>query len=156
MLAILAIAFTLTLVTAPAASWAADSSGNQALNRAVVLVAPEPDTKISVYLQPEANKSRAGYGINGDAVTILEQVSDNQSVTWNHIRFDNPPYAEGWVQAEFVSPGAAATPNQSQSTSSSNAYLGNRQSQTNQRSQFAQSQTNRQNSTQSYSHQNQN
>ena len=99
MLAVVALAIS---VVSPAPSWAADYSGNQAIDQPASLVAPEPDAKITVYLRPEASKSRVGYGANGDAVTILEQVSDNQSVTWNHIRFENSPYAEGWVQDEFM------------------------------------------------------
>lgn len=157
-----AIALALTITAFPSSSWAAGASGNQAIDRPAVLVAPEPDAEIAVYLRPEANKQKVGYGVNGDAVTVLEQVGDNQSLTWNHIRFDNPPYAEGWVQEAFLSPSATATPNQSQTLTGSNPYLGNRQSsqqssQTNQPSQFTQqSQANRSNSAQSYSQRNQN
>lgn len=158
---VFAIALALTLTALPSNSWAAGASGNQALNRPAVLVAPEPDVEIAVYLRPETGKKRVGYGVNGDSVTVLEQVGDNQSTTWNHIRFANPPYAEGWVQEEFVSQSAAATPNQSQAvTAESNPYLGNRQSQTNQQSRLSQqsqqSQTNRSNSAQFYSQRNQN
>ncbi|MEL6553042.1 MAG: hypothetical protein AAFQ63_06185 [Cyanobacteria bacterium J06621_11] len=95
------------ILAAPAFSWAAGASSNQALNQAASLLAPEPDAKISVYLQPEANDDQAGYGVNGDSVTVLEQVSDNQSLIWKHIRFDNSPYAEGWVQATFITLEAA-------------------------------------------------
>lgn len=110
-LAVVALAIS---VVSPAPSWAADYSRNQALDQPASLVAPEPDAKITVYLRPEASKSRVGYGANGDAVTVLEQVSDNQSVTWNHIRFDNPPYAEGWVQEEFMLLKGGDAPDQSQ------------------------------------------
>lgn len=95
------------VLAAPASSWAAGASSNQALNQSASLLAPEPDAKISVYLQPEANDDQAGYGVNGDSVTVLEQVSDNQSLIWKHIRFDNSPYAEGWVQATFITLEAA-------------------------------------------------
>ena len=164
-----ALAIALAIVaSSPDASWAAGDSGNQALNRSATLVAPAPKTKIAVYLRPEANKKRVGYGVNGDSVTVLEQVGDNQSTTWNHVRFDNSPYAEGWVQSEFISPSAAAMPSQGQSFTESNSYLGNRQSQasqqlqnpqqlhTNQQSRFTQqSQANSSNSSQSSSQRNQ-
>ncbi|MGB3294570.1 MAG: hypothetical protein WBB01_16420 [Phormidesmis sp.] len=124
--------------TTPAA-WAADYSvnqvGNQALEQAASLVAPQRDEKIAVYRRPEAGKSRAGYGVNGDAVTILEQVSDNQSVTWNHIRFDNPPYAEGWVQETFIDLKTADTQNRGDQNAAGDGYLGNQQPQFNRHSQ---------------------
>ncbi|MEM8504372.1 MAG: hypothetical protein AAF716_14610 [Cyanobacteria bacterium P01_D01_bin.1] len=171
------------VLAVPAFSWAADFSSNQAIDQPAILTAPEPDAKIAVYLQPTAEKGKAGYGVNGDAVTVLEQVSDNQSLIWNHVRFDNPPYAEGWIQETFLDlKVVAATQGQSplsqQSSASSNSsiptptesrYLGNRQSQasgqsqasqysqSNQRSQSNQySQSNQRNSSQSYSQRNQN
>lgn len=176
-----ALTFSLILA-APTVSWAADSSNNQAINQVASLIAPEADTKITIYLRPEVGKAKAGYGIDGDLVTVLEQVSDNQRLIWHHIRFDNPPYAEGWVQETFLSIEApAASQGQNQQVGSSplkNRYLGNQQSQSsqgiqssqssqgiqsNQRSQSNQgtqsnqmSQSNPYNSPQSYSQRNQN
>ena len=132
MLAVVALAIALT---SPAPSWAADYPGNQAIDQPASLVAPEPDAKITIYLRPEASKSRIGYGANGDAVTVLEKVSDNQSVTWNHIRFDNPPHAEGWVQEEFTLLKGEESPGQPQqiggnnreTSLNENRYLGNQQ-----------------------------
>ncbi len=127
------VAFTI-VVMLPADGWAADYRGNQSINRPASLVAPEPDAEIAVYPQPEAGQRQVGYGANGDAVTILEQVSDNQSTTWNHIRFDNPPYAEGWVQSEFILTTDAT--GQSQQSAEGNRYLGNRQFKSEQKSPF--------------------
>lgn len=178
-LPIFTLILMLSLVLAmPTVSWAADASSNQALNQSASLLAPDPDAKITVYLQPEVNKDQAGYGVNGDAVTVLEQVSDNQSLTWNHIRFDNSPYAEGWVQETFLALTAgkatkAAPQGQNQQPAASSGidspsgsqYLGNRQSQSGQRSQSQYSQQsqfnqrqpfNQQKGTQSYSQRNQN
>ena len=160
------------LIAVPAASWAAIQSNNQDINQSASLVAPEPDAKITIYLRPEANRQRAGYGVNGDAVTILEQVSDNQSVVWNHIRFDDAAAAEGWVQAEFLSLAAADVPGQDQQLSEGKGsfastgarYLGNQRSPSSQSPSSQQSQQsanqrpqfNRQDSAQSYSQRNQN
>lgn len=180
---ILAVVALGTLVVLPVPSWAADYSGNQSIDRPASLVAPEPDAKIAVYLRPEA-KSRVGYGVNGDAVTVLEKVSDNQSVTWNHIRFDNSSQAEGWVQEEFMSSKAdtpGQTPGQSQqmttgqmaqqkvqnggtadrrkTASQGSRYLGDQQSSAggSTQSQFNQQpQFSHQNGQQSYSQRNQN
>ncbi|MGC1306423.1 MAG: SH3 domain-containing protein [Phormidesmis sp.] len=110
---VLAVVTLAVLLTSPLPSWAADRPGNQAMDQPASLVGPKPDAKITVYLRPEASESHVGYGVNGDAVTVLEQVSDNQSVIWNHIRFDSPSHAEGWVQAAFISL-KADTPGQSQ------------------------------------------
>ncbi len=183
MLAVVALATALgILVISPAPSWAADYSGNQSVDQPASLMALEPNAKIAVYLRPEA-KSRVGYGVNGDAITVLEKVSDNQSVAWNHIRFDNPSHAEGWVQEEFISSKAdmpGQTPGQSQqmtaqmaqqkvqnggtadrskAASQGSHYLGDQQSSAggSTQSQFnQQSQFSHQNDQQSYSQRNQN
>lgn len=172
--------FILTLMLSvilaiPTFSWAANASSNQALNQSASLLAPEPDAKITVYLQPEVNDDSAGYGVNGDAVTVLEQVSDNQSMIWNHVRFDNPPYAEGWVQEAFLALEAAAPYGKNQQPAASSSagvstesrYLGNQRSQSTQQSgqQFQPNQPSQvdqrscfsqSNSAQSYSQRNQN
>ncbi|MEO0536993.1 MAG: hypothetical protein AAF215_24430 [Cyanobacteria bacterium P01_A01_bin.123] len=123
----------MTLVSYPTASWAADYQGNQAINQPARLVSPEPETEIAIYPKPEPRQRRIGYGIGGDRVTVLEQVGSNQGTTWNHIRFDAPPYAEGWVQEEFVSFQAADSANPGQQVANPTAnrgdrYLGDRQS----------------------------
>jgi hypothetical protein len=160
---VMAIAVALSC-SFPASSWAIGFPGqpvnggasNQGMEQAARLVAPEPDDKITVYLRPEAGKAKAGYGVSGDTVTVLEQVSDNQSVTWNHIRFEAPPYAEGWVQDSFIAlrelAGGQAqnqNANQADQKATGDRYLGNR-------SNNDQAQRNQQSSPQSYSQQNQN
>lgn len=136
------------LVTSPAASWAADYSAQQSSqtgyvrDQAASLVAP-PDQKIAIYQRPAA-KSQAGYGVNGDAVTVLERVNDNQSTTWHHVRSANPPYAEGWVQEAFIKVKGSAQ-NQDRQTLSGNHYLGNQPSSDQQNSPQRQSYSQRQN-----------
>jgi len=149
------------LIAVPSPSWAAGQPGNQAVNQSASLVAPEPDAKITIYRRPEANRQRIGYGVNGDTVMVLEQVSDNQSVIWNHVRFDDASAAEGWVQAEFLSL-AATDSGQGQKTADGNGsftstgsrYLGNQRSPASQPSQQSSNQRpqfNRQDSAQPYS-----
>ncbi|MGB7416825.1 MAG: hypothetical protein WA902_21695 [Thermosynechococcaceae cyanobacterium] len=117
------IALTIT-ITSPA--WAADYQGNQA-RKPAALVAPEPDTKISIYSNPEAGQGQTGFGKSGDAVTVLEQIGSNQGTLWNRVRFDNPHYVEGWVQDQFVSlQSAEKQANQlQQSEQQGDRYLGN-------------------------------
>ncbi|MGB3789663.1 MAG: hypothetical protein WA949_16755, partial [Phormidesmis sp.] len=101
------------------------SFGNQSTEQPANLVSPEPNAKIAIYLRPEEGKNRVGYGIDGDAVTVIEQVSDNQSKLWNHIRFDNPPYAEGWVPESSIS--LKSVDIQGQQQADGDRYLGNPQ-----------------------------
>ncbi|WP_152532266.1 hypothetical protein [Leptolyngbya sp. Heron Island J] len=58
-------------------------------------------------MRPAPNQPNVGYGVNGDSVTIMEQLASflpeaDQSTAWNHIRLDNEPYTEGWVQGKFL------------------------------------------------------
>lgn len=123
----------MALVLWPAASWAAGYQGNQsnqAIQQPARLVAPEPDAKIAIYPQPDTRKRRIGYGMGGDAVTVLEQVGSNQGVTWHRIRFDNDAAndaaAEGWVQGAFLLLQTASEPSRqgAQTADSGNRYLG--------------------------------
>ena len=129
-------------------------AGNQGMEQTARLIAPEPDDKITVYLRPEAGKAKVGYGVSGDTVTVLEQVSDNQSVIWHHIRFETPPYAEGWVQDSFVAlrglvGGQSQNSNQAGQRATGDRYLGDR-------SNYERAQGNQQSNPQSYSQQPQN
>lgn len=96
------VIFFAVLVALPTPGWAANNQGNQALQQPATLIAPKPSDKISIYPQPDRRKRRIGYGMGGDAVTILEQVGSNQGVAWHHIRVDAPPYTDGWVQEKFL------------------------------------------------------
>lgn len=124
---LLAIAL-LTLTLAPEASWAAGAQGNQAIDQPATLIGPEPDTQIAIYPKPTTRLGPLGYGISGDSITVLEQVGSNQGIPWDAVRFNNPPYAQGWVQAEFVSLPTAAE-NGSNQKAQPNRYLGNQQPQ---------------------------
>ncbi len=137
-------------------SFGNQSFGNQSTEQPANLVSLEPNARIVIYLRPEEGKNRVGYGIDGDSVTVIEQVSDNHSKVWNHIRFDNPPYAEGWVPETSISLKSANTQRQQQVAS--DRYLGNPQS--NQQPPFDRQNTrqgnSQQNSDRTYSHRNQN
>lgn len=98
-------AITLTLLYSPAL--ANNLPNGQFTEQPATLVGPQPDTPIPLYLRPAANQPNVGYGINGSAVTITEQVASflpeaDQNSAWNHIRLDQPPYTEGWVQGRFL------------------------------------------------------
>ncbi|MEL6130747.1 MAG: hypothetical protein AAFN42_20475 [Cyanobacteria bacterium J06554_1] len=89
-------------------SWALALQANQSINQAATLVGPREKSPIPIYLRPAPNQPNVGYGINGDAVTVTEQMASflpeaDPSTTWNHIRLDNEPYTEGWVQGKFLS-----------------------------------------------------
>lgn len=111
---------------------AAGNQSNQALNQAALLVAPdEPNRQINIYPKPDAHARRLGHGLNGDRVTILEQVGSNEGYTWNYVQLDTPPHLEGWVQQQFISlqsnpSGLTEQPNQ-EHEDWGNDYFGKRQ-----------------------------
>jgi hypothetical protein len=114
------------LVLTPAPGWAAPYQPNQAIQQPASLIAPKPEAKISIYPEPGTQQRRIGYGKSGDAVTVIERVGGNQGIIWNHIRFEASPYAEGWVQDQFLSfPGAERSKPQNQRTNQGDRYLGN-------------------------------
>lgn len=82
--------------------FAAGNQNNQAMNKSALLVASEPNARINIYPKPNTHNHRIGYGLSGDRVTVLEQVGSNEGYTWNHIRFDNSPYLEGWVREDSI------------------------------------------------------
>ena len=86
---------------------AASLRSNQAVAQSAILVGPKKDSPIPLYLRPAANQPNVGYGNSGALVTVLEQVASflpeaDQSSAWNHIRLEDPPYTEGWVQGRFL------------------------------------------------------
>lgn len=97
----------ISLVMFPGPSWAVELQGGQSIDQTATLVGPKARAPIPIYLRPAPNQPSVGYGINGDAVTVMEQLASflpeaDQSTAWNHIRLDNEPYTEGWVQGKFL------------------------------------------------------
>jgi hypothetical protein len=78
------------------------NQSNQSLNQPSVLVAPEPSFEINVYPQPGIKKQRVGYGLGGDRVTVLEQVSSNEGYIWKYVQFAGSSKLKGWIREEFV------------------------------------------------------
>ena len=81
----------------------AEAASNQNMNQPAVLMAPDPNVEIGIYAKPSRKEQKIGYGVGGDRVMVLEQVGSNEGYTWNYIRFNNPPYAEGWVRTDYLS-----------------------------------------------------
>lgn len=75
----------------------------QEMNQPAVLIPSKSQVEIKVYTNPGADQPDVGYGLEGDRVTVLEQINSDEGYTWDHIRFDNSPYAEGWVRADHLS-----------------------------------------------------
>ncbi|MEM9487373.1 MAG: hypothetical protein AAGA83_27215 [Cyanobacteria bacterium P01_F01_bin.116] len=97
-----------SLVLSPAIGKAAEILGSQVVNQPATLVGPKEKAPIPLYLRPAPNQPNVGYGINGDLVTVMEQLASflpeaDQSTAWNHIRLEHEPYTEGWVQGKFLS-----------------------------------------------------
>ncbi|MEL6902966.1 MAG: hypothetical protein AAFP07_18675 [Cyanobacteria bacterium J06606_4] len=88
-------------------SWAAGLPGNPIVVQKATLTGPRAEAPIPLYLRPAANQPNVGYGVYGSSVTVLEQLASflpeaDQASTWNHIRLDETPYTEGWVQGRFL------------------------------------------------------
>ncbi|MEO0869781.1 MAG: hypothetical protein AAFY17_15355 [Cyanobacteria bacterium J06642_11] len=91
------------MVSGPSASWATEQSDSQV----ATLIGPRADAPIPLSLRPAANQPNVGYGMNGDSVTVIEQLASflpeaDPSTTWNHIRLNVEPYTVGWVQGKFL------------------------------------------------------
>ncbi|MGD1898517.1 MAG: hypothetical protein ACFB16_16365 [Phormidesmis sp.] len=104
---ILAASALFTLITTPNFSAANGLQTAPFTEQPATLVGPRADSPIPIYLRPAANQPNVGYGVNGSAVTVLEQVASflpeaDQDTAWNHIRLDDAPYTEGWVQGRFL------------------------------------------------------
>jgi hypothetical protein len=80
-----------------------NQGSSQALAQPAMLIAPNPEFKVNVYPKPTLDQPRIGYGLAGDHITVLEQIGSNEGYAWNHVKFDAPPYIEGWVAGNFIS-----------------------------------------------------
>lgn len=97
-----------SLMLSPAMGEAVEILGSQVIDQPATLVGPREKVPIPLYLRPAPNQPNVGYGINGDAVTVMEQLASflpeaDRDTAWNHIRLEHEPYTEGWVQGKFLS-----------------------------------------------------
>lgn len=104
----IALPLLITSLTFLAPAHAAGLQSNPSIEQPAILVGPRADAPIPLYLRPAANQPNVGYGQSGASVTVLEQVASflpeaDQDAAWNHIRLEDAPYTEGWVQGRFLS-----------------------------------------------------
>ncbi|MEM9217813.1 MAG: hypothetical protein AAGD25_26170 [Cyanobacteria bacterium P01_F01_bin.150] len=105
---IIAVAVGLAaLIIFPVSCWAMDLRDSASAKQTATLVGPMAKAPISLSLRPAPNQPNVGYGRDGDVVTVLEQVADflpeaDESNAWNHIRLNDEPYTEGWIQGKFL------------------------------------------------------
>lgn len=114
---------------ADASSQSSQYQSNQAMSQPASLVAPDPEMEINIYPQPDTRKSRIGYGLNGDAVRVLEQTGSNGGTVWNRIQFEQTPDSEGWVQLEYLSIQSPDQQVQGNQPRSPGGYMGGSKSQ---------------------------
>ena len=106
--AVMVVAFVfVSMITLPMLSWAVELQGSQQIEQSAPLVGLRAKAPIPIYLRPAPNQPNVGYGVNGDAVTVIEQLASflpeaDESSAWNHIRLEHEPYTEGWVQGKFL------------------------------------------------------
>lgn len=104
-----------------------ENHSNQGSDRLAVLTASSPNVEISLYPKPDPKLTRLGYGLSGDKVTILQQMASNQQISWYRVRFNNPPYVEGWIRGNylvFINQNSGSVP----IIPDKNRYLGNQSS----------------------------
>jgi hypothetical protein len=82
-----------------------------------VLTANDPDSRINLRNTPSASGKDLGYGVVGDRVQIIEQISTD-GYTWHKVRFPRSG-AVGWIRGDFVSVVSASKTNQPTYSSSS-------------------------------------
>ena len=104
--AVVALALAL-IMSLPMSAAAVELQGSQQIEQSATLVGPRAKAPIPIYLRPAPNQPNVGYGIRGDAVTVMERLASflpeaDESNAWNHIRLEHEPYTEGWVQGKFL------------------------------------------------------
>ncbi|MEL6161256.1 MAG: hypothetical protein AAFQ40_04355 [Cyanobacteria bacterium J06623_5] len=124
--AVILIALSTFSVSFTASGAATGLLGNPITEQKATLTGPRTEAPIPLYLRPAANQPNVGYGINGSSVTVLEQLASflpeaDQASTWNHIRLDEPPYTEGWVQGRFLAVSQSNYPEDSTSAPAATA-----------------------------------
>ena len=82
-----------------------------------VLTANDPDSQINLRDTPSATGNDLGYGVVGDRVQIIEQISTD-GYTWHKVRFPRSG-AVGWIRGDFVSVVSASKTSQPTYSSSS-------------------------------------
>lgn len=66
-----------------------------------ILTAIDPDSKINLRSEPTILSKSLGYGLTGDGVEI-QGCSSEFGDTWLQVQFFKPPYATGWIRADFI------------------------------------------------------
>ena len=79
-----------------------------------VLTANDPDSQINLRDTPSATGKDLGYGVVGDRVQIIEQISTD-GYTWHKVRFSRSG-AVGWIRGDFVSASKTNQPTYSSSS----------------------------------------
>lgn len=102
---LLVVALLFTTFQLP--SFAVEYLGAEQIDQAATLTGPRTDAPVPLYLRPAANQPNVGYGMSGDAVTVMEQLASflpeaDASTAWNHVRLQVEPFTEGWVQGKFL------------------------------------------------------
>jgi hypothetical protein len=82
-----------------------------------VLAANDPDSQINLRNSPSLTGKDLGYGVVGDRVQIIEQISTD-GYTWHKVRFPRSG-AVGWIRGDFVSVVSASKTSQPTYSSSS-------------------------------------
>lgn len=94
---------TPTASSAPTASPAPPAAGGTPINppTSAQLIAQQPEAKINLRTQPDANSSAKGYGLVGDPVQLLRTATGTDGHEWYYVKFEQSG-AEGWIRSDFI------------------------------------------------------
>lgn len=65
------------------------------------LAADDPNARINLRDEPNANTPTNRYGLEGDRVVLQDTTSDSDGYTWHKVQFQQSG-AIGWIRADFV------------------------------------------------------
>lgn len=83
--------------------------------QSATLKAVQADAQINLRSQPTTQSSDKGYGLVGDAVTLLRSAQGEGDYTWYYVTFETSA-AEGWIRGDFIEVNGASAASQGAAT----------------------------------------
>lgn len=78
-------------------------------SRTAQLVTQGDGSQVNLRSQPTTQSTSRGYGLGGDAVTLLRLAEGEGGLSWYYVKFAQSE-AEGWVRGDFIDTSAAVAP----------------------------------------------
>ena len=65
------------------------------------IIGAEPGSRVNVREAPSTNAPSPHFGLVGDRVTILDQITGRDGYTWYYVEFPSSG-AQGWIRGDFI------------------------------------------------------